>query len=199
MTTIITRLYSDAAEASAVVAALVAGGHDKDDIRIIDGAAKAEAASAMKAARVSDAAAAAYGRAMTPGQALLVVEAGFNPVGAARQAIKIVNRHPSINAGLDDEDGFIREYPTMAPGGSVLRGAPLLMSNPFSRASHGRIFGANPVTSSKPRTSAMKGGGFMSKMFWPMKLVSTNRTRTSASPGGMLIFETFGINSLLRR
>ncbi|MGL6208227.1 MAG: hypothetical protein ACRC14_00150, partial [Paracoccaceae bacterium] len=89
MTTIISRLYSDRAGAEAVAGALHAAGHDADTVHILTGGGTA----AMKAARLSPAAIAAYSKAMTGGQALLVVQAPFNPVGAARSAMKIVGRY----------------------------------------------------------------------------------------------------------
>ncbi len=198
MTTIITRLFPDAAAAAqAVVAALANGGINADAILVILAAANGGADAAMKAARVS-ATAAAYGKAMKTGKALLIVQLGFNPAGAARTAIKIVNRHASIHVGLADEDEDAQEYPSMEHGGSVMNGAPLL-SNPFARAPHGHIFGANPVMQSRPRTLAIRGGAHMSKVFWPMKLVSQPRAGRSAIAGGGLMSDRLGIATLLRR
>jgi hypothetical protein len=195
MTTIITRLYADHATAHAVSAALVAGGLNEDAVTVITSPDKA----AMRAARVHAGSAAKYAAAMTGGQALVVAEAGFNPVGAARKAIKIVGRTPSIDCGVADEDDYQREYVSSVYANSVMQGAPLMLTNKFARFSHGHILGSNPVIHSRPRTSAIRGGAFMSRFFWPMKRVSTSRSSTSAIRGGKLMSEMFGLSTLYRR
>ena len=198
MTTIITRLYSDLAAAQTVAAALAKDGHEADSIHIITDGAEAGKA-AMKAARVSPVAAAAYAKAMTSGQALLVVQAPFNPVGMARSAMKVVGLHPSVDVGLADENGYIREVAMTRVSDNLLTKHPLLMSNPFARPSHGHMLGSDPLIKSRKSTSAMRGGGNMSKMFWPMKLVTTGRKASSAISGGWTMSGMFGIPLLSRR
>lgn len=193
MTTIITRLYSDTSAAAAAKASLLSYGLDEDIIHIITADVGGGAAAAMKSARVTAESAKAYHAAMTGGQALLVVEAPFNPVGTARAANKVLRKHPALNVGLENEDVYLREYPDARYANSVMKGNPLLVSNPFSRPSHGHILGSNPIIHSKPRTSAMRGGGYMSKMFWPMKLVSAPKQGTSAIRGGKLFSSMFGL------
>jgi hypothetical protein len=195
MTTIITRLYADDATAQSAVSALVSGGIDADWIQVI----KTADMGAMTAARIEAAAAAAYAAAMTGGQALLVVTAEFNPVGAARKAIKILSRMASVNAGVANEEVYVEELMNPDFANKSMEGSPLLLTNKFARTSHGHIFGSNPVSPSRPRTSAMRGGGYMSKAFWPMKLVSTPGTKTSAIAGGKLFSSMFGISLLYRR
>lgn len=198
MTTIITRLYSDPSAANAAMAALVNSGQDEDTIHIITVSTAGGAGAAMKAARIGTVSAAAYVRAMTGDQALLVVQAPFNPIGTARNAVKILNRHPAMNVGLDDEDVYLREYPTVQASNNLLANNPLLMSNPFRRLPHGHIFGNDPIIHSKPRTSAMRGGGFMSRFFWPMKLVTTPKRGSSAIRGGFLVSSMFGLPLLTK-
>ena len=199
MTTIITRLYSDKAAAQAVVAALQASGHQDSTIQVIDKDAAGGAMAAMGAAMVSTTAATAYASAMTGEQALLVVQAPFNPIGTARDAMRVVARHPSIDVGLEDEDGYIRINPTTPVSTNVLTDHPYFMSNKFRKASHGHILGDKPLMAHRTRTSAMRGGGHMSKMFWPMKLVSKSVSKNSAIKGGWLASSMFGITTLLRR
>lgn len=198
MTTIITRLYPDLATASSVAANLVAGGHDPATIDVItrngDGAVSAR----MQAARVQAASAAAYAPRVEKGAALVVVRAPFAPMGTALHAIRVVNRTPSLNVGLDDEDVYIREQPRVDIAGKVMPGTVFFMSNPFRKAGHGHIFGQNPVLPSRRRTSAIAGGAHMSTKFWPMKLLSEPKERTSAIPGGFLFSSMFGIPTLIR-
>lgn len=197
MTTIITRLYPDLATAKGVVAALEANGHAPSTIDIItkaDGSAEAR----MDTARVPRESAAAYAPAIAKGAALVVVQAPFAPMGTARNAIKVVNRTKSIDVGIEDEDFYIREQPNIELSGKVQTGTVFYMSNPHRRLGHGHILGSNPILPAKERTSAIRGGAYMSTKFWPMKLVTTNRDANSAISGGMLISKMFGIPTLIR-
>jgi hypothetical protein len=155
------------------------------------------AAAAMKSARVADASAAAYGKAMQAGHSLVVVEAGFNPVGAARKAMKILAKHPSVDVGLASEDDYIEEIADVSNRGTLMAGNPLVMSNNFARPPHGHILGSNPISPSRPRTSAIAGGAYMSKAFWPMKLV-TSKTTNSAMSGTWLLSSLFGLPTIIQ-
>ncbi len=197
MTTIITRLYPDVATATSVSSALQSSGHDPSTIDIITRSGDAPVLDRMRRARVSSTSAAAYAPGIEKGGALLVVRAPFAPVGTARHAIRTVNRTAALNVGLEDEDVYIREQPTIARAGSVMSGTTFFMSNPHRNLSHGHIMGHNPISPSKPRTSAIAGGAYMSKMFWPMKLVSTGRQASSAIHGGFLFSSMFGIPTLI--
>jgi hypothetical protein len=193
MTTIITRLYPDPSAASAARTSLLNVGQSEDTIQIITATAGGDAGMAMKAARINSVSSRAYLEAMTGNQALLVVQAPFSPIGTALNAINTLRGHPAMDVGLEDENVYLREYPSTRYAGRIMEKHPLLMSNPFRRLSHGHIFGSNPVIHSKPRTSAIRGGAFMSRFFWPMKLTSAPKTRTSAIRGGMLFSSLFGL------
>lgn len=198
MTTIITRLYPDLATARRVVEALEANGHDPSTIGMIAKGGDGSPEARMAEARVPGASAAAYAPGIARGGVLVVVQAGFAPLGAARDAIKVVNRTPSIDVGLEDEDFYIREQPKVELSGKILHGKVFFMSNPYRSTGHGHILGSNPILPSKPRTSAIRGGAYMSTKFWPMKLVSTGRQASSAISGGLLFSRLFGIPLLIR-
>lgn len=100
--------------------------------------------------------------------------------------------------GLADEDVYIREDPQMELSGRVLRGTVLYMSNPHRSLRHGHILGRNPVIHSRPRTSAIRGGAYISTRFWPMKLVSKPKVRTSALRGTWLLSSLFGLPTIIR-
>lgn len=197
MTTIITRLYPDLATAQGVVAALEANGHAPSTIDIIT-ASGGSAEARMAAARVPKPSAAAYAPGIAKGAALVVVQAPFAPMGTARDAMKVVNRTTSINVGIENEDFYIREQPSVEISGKVQSGTVFYMSNPHRRLGHGHILGSNPILPSRERTSAIRGGAYMSKMFWPMKLVTTGRQANSAIQGGFLFSSLFGIPTLIR-
>ncbi len=197
MTTIITRLYADSKTAQSVASALLEAGHATGNIDII---AKGEAgtlAARLKAARVTAQAAAAYASHIESGASLLVVRAGFNPVGAARHAIRTCNKFASINVGLASEDVYLREHAAPRLSGTVQTDHPYYMSNPYRRMTHSHILGSNPIIASRPRTSAIRGGAYMSKMFWPMKLIST-KTATSAMSGTFLLSSLFGMPTIIK-
>ena len=71
------------------------------------------------------------------------------------------------------------------------------MSNPHRSPMHGHIMGSNPISPAKPRNSAIRGGAHMSTRFWPMKLLSSPKERTSASGSGFLFSSLFGIPTLI--
>lgn len=196
MTTIITRLYKDVATAQGVASALTSAGHDAGTIDVIsrDGAQGAEAC--MIEARVPKASAAAYAPGIAKGAALLVVRAPFAPMGTARHAIRVVNKTPAISVGLADEEVYIREQPKIETDGKVLSGTVFYMSNPHRSLVHGHILGSNPILPARPRNSAIPGGAHMSTRFWPGRLLSPQRERTSALRGGWLISSVFGLPTL---
>jgi hypothetical protein len=184
MTTIITRLYSDTATAQSVVDDLKANGQKAAAISLIPAGADQ---AAMDEAGVPSSAAAAYLGAMQPGQALVVVRAEFNPRGSARKAMIIVDRKESITVTVPNKDTYVREYPSAKYTTSVLKGAPLVMTNPFANLPHGHVMGKNLVDTGTS-SSASSNGGRNSRGFWPMAPVKTPRHRASVFSGGKLMF-----------
>lgn len=198
MTTIITRLYQDLATAQGVASALTSAGHLAGNIDVIsrDGDGTSEAR--MIEARVPKASVAAYAPGVAKGATLLVVRAPFAPMGTARHAIRVVNRTPAINVGLEDEDVYVREQPKLETEGKILPGTVFYMSNPHRSLTHGHILGSNPILPSRDKRSAIPGGAHMSTKFWPMKLLSARKDKSSAIHGGMLISSLFGVPTLIK-
>ena len=199
MTTIITRLYADAATARGVVSALMAAGHDQANIDVIGKDGAGALADRLRAARVSPAAAGAYGDAVAAGRALLVMRAPFAPMGAARNAMKIVDKTTSIKVGVANENEYLREVPRLDHRNSVLPGTTFFMSNPHRHASHGHIFGAKLLSAHKTSRSAIAGGAHMSTKFWPMRLLSARKERHSAMHGTWQLSRLFGLPMLFGR
>lgn len=198
MTTIITRLYADVTAAQAVVTALVNSGHRPATIDVITRDGPLPATDRMRAARVPSASAMAYAPSIAEGCSLLVVTAPFAPIGTARHAIMVVNRYPGISVGLAKEDVYLREDPKVEISGKILQGKTFFMSNPYRATGHGHVFGSNPVLPSKPRTSAIRGGAYMSTKFWPGKLLSAPKERTSAIRGDWQLSSLFGLPTIIR-
>jgi hypothetical protein len=198
MTTIITRLYADAAAAQTVVAALLAEGPSSATHQVITKDGAGSVAERMHAARVGATAARAYAGPLGEGRALLVVNAPFAPMGTALNAIRTVNRFPAMDVGLADEDLYIRDEPTLDLSGKVLQGTVFYMSNPHRSLPQGHIMGSKPIILSRPRHSAIRGGAYISTKFWPMKLVSKPKVGTSALHGTWLFSSLFGVPTLIR-
>ncbi len=202
MTTIITRLYANTAAAQAAVADLRGRGHDEDYINIIAREGDGSVADRMLAARVNSRSAAAYGPHVDKGAALVVVQAPFNPLGTARHAIKVLDRHPSVKAGVANENEYVREQPRVEIHGSILADHPLFMSHDMAARDRGTVssaFGLRTLSPRKTKTSAMSGGGFMSKMLLPFPLLSRSKPRTSAIHGGWTLSGMLGIPTIARR
>jgi hypothetical protein len=197
MTTIITRLFADQSAAKAAAQDLLGRGHDEETIGIITRDGDIPASDRMRAWRVSAASTAAYAPHVAKGKALLVVQAPFNPVGAARNAIRALARHPALDAGVSNENDYIREEMTVETSGKVQHGTVFYMSNPHRSAMHGHVLGRNPIISGKTKTSAIPGGAHMSTKFWPMKLLSAPKERSSAISGGFQFSSIFGIPTVI--
>lgn len=198
MTTILTRLYPDTAAAQAAKTGLLNIGQDPDSLHILTASSEGGAAAAMKSARVPAALAQVYAQAMSGEQALLVVQAAFAPIGTARNAMRLLAKFPALDVGLEDEDSYLRDYPATDYSNSIMTKHPLLLSNPFRPLTHGHILGNTPLLPQKPRNSAIRGGAYMSRLFWPMKLVSAPKERNSAIRGGRLISAMFGLPLLFK-
>ena len=185
MTTIITRLYADAATARNVASALMARGLDQDLIDVVGMDGAGSVAERLHAAEVAPVAAAAYAAAMAKGNTLVVVRAPFAPMGTARNAMRTMDRTPSIKVAVDEES-YIRIDPSITNRASVMTDHPFFMSNPHRPMSHGHIFGAKLLSAHKDKRSVYPGGKLMSGIFWPMKHLSAHKERRSAISGTWL-------------
>ena len=105
MTTIVSRLYADTTTAEQAVTALKLQNHRASDISVI-GSDGGQAA--MEEAGVPTESAAAYAAKMASGNALVVVRAPFTPFGAARNAMDTVDEFDSIDAGVENENFYVR-------------------------------------------------------------------------------------------
>lgn len=202
MTTIITRLYADPAAARAAVEDLMRQGHSNDYINIITRDGDGPVPARMQEARVNARSAAAYAPHVEAGAALVVVQAPFNPMGAARHAMRVLDRHPSVNAGVANENEYIRETPQIERSGKIMADHPRFMSHDMAARSRGltsTAFGLPLLSAPKPRTSAMAGGGYMSSKLLPFPLLSQAKDRGSVIRGGWTMSGMFGIPMISRR
>lgn len=189
MTTIITRLYPDASTARGVVSALLARGLDQDLIDVIGADGAGPVADRLQAASVNPRTAAAYADALTGSKTAVVVRAPFAPMGTARNAMRTMDRVPSIKVGVDESE-YVRISPSLTNRDSVLTDHPFFMSNALRPMSHGHVFGAKLLSAHTDKRSVYPGGKLMSGMFWPMKPLSARKERNSVIRGTWL-FSTF--------
>jgi hypothetical protein len=109
MTTVVSRLFADQKTAEQAVTALKLQNHPDANIDMISAGSGAEAD--MVAARVPEDSAALYAKAMKSGMALVVCRAPFFPAGAARNAMDTMSHFDSVDAGVENENYYIREQP----------------------------------------------------------------------------------------
>jgi hypothetical protein len=194
MTTIITRIYRSNADAEAAAAELDSAGHPRENVDIVSEPdifrSGRSLAQRIADARVGKASAGIYEAEVRSGRTLLVVRAPVVPFGAARNAIAIVDRHEPLYVSGVVSNEYIRERPKTELFLSILPDHPRWFSsdmNPRANANRGTVseaFGLRTLSPRRPRTSAMSGGGYMSKLFWPMPLLSRKQRRSSVIHGG---------------
>jgi len=209
MTTIITRVFPDAAEAESAVRRLTLRGLPRQDRHIIT--QSGDVKGALTQAQVHKSAVTPYASLIAKGHAVLVVHAGFKPLGVARITRDVLAKFDTIDAGAAAvEEHKLAWQPDHAP--SVLKDHPLFLTLPdmpmpgrisssfgmpllkehkdkgsLSKSGKpaSRFFWPMPLLTKKSRSSSVfSGGRHMSKLFWPQRLVSTGERRKSVIPGG---------------
>ena len=104
MTTLVTRLYENAAHADDVVATLKAEGFPDSCIDVVEQGSRTSAEDRIVEAGVPAPVAQQYAQHLAVGRGLLVVRAPFVPFGAAKVAIEAADAYPSFDAGVVDEN-----------------------------------------------------------------------------------------------
>lgn len=209
MTTVITRLYADRDSARGIMERLYRQGFPRHAMSVIgpgDGDHSA-LMRRMERAMVPDHAAEAYANRVAEGANLVVVRAGYKPLNAVRIADETFETSGALPAGMEEQSfsvqtppdhakSILKDHPrflTMPPSGEHI-GGPLsdqlgfrLISAQRRRDSvmhDGKRFFGDGIIRSKRKSSVLRNGGFMSKFFWPMPLVSRKRRGLSVIRGG---------------
>jgi len=194
MTTVVSRLYDSVEAANGVADQLRAEGFPDSTISVI---AAADAGEIMKA-RVSERAAHAYAKAMTGGQAVFVCRAPFTPFGAARRAMEVADGTPMVDAGIGKANEYVREEAQLENlNPSILLNHPLMMTlddyvgSGWSewRATHALGWDTVIRRREAPK-NIIRGGRYMSRSFWPGKLLSSKPRRSSVFSGGKLFLSS---------
>lgn len=202
MTTIISRVFPDKASAQKATERLVFRGVPSRDCWIITTQDDAALKQKLEAAQVDESARPAYAKAVKAGQALLVVHATYKPLTAATIVRETLAKMDTVDVGKVVDDYFVPDGPQSAP--SVLREHPLFLTVRASRSrpSHGLIskgWGFSMLSARKTRGSAMSGGRFMSRAFWPMPLLSKKLRSKSVIHGGRHMSQMFWPMPLLSK
>lgn len=226
MTVIITRIFPDAAAAEKAAARLI---HKRVPRRAIDVVAGGDAEDALRKARVDDSAVGPYAAAIAGGKAALVVRATYKPLGVAQMTRDYLRTRETVAMGAGVvEERRVKDAPEKAP--SILKDHPRLLTLPSSVVGEGarggpvtasmgmsllksrpakdnlmahdrrmsRMFWPMPLVSKRERgRSLMDHDRRMSRMFWPMPLISNSTRRKSVIPGGGPVFSRrFGWNTV---
>jgi hypothetical protein len=102
--------------------------------------------------------------------------------------MKIADRHEESPSAVTDNNTLVRDEPSGDLFLSVMRSHPLFMtdkremSRNNGRISHG--MGMRLLSPRRTKASAMSGGRFMSRLFWPMPLLSKKKDKLSVYRGG---------------
>jgi len=202
MTTIITRLYANERSANAVADRLSSEGLPKSALKVVTGTDRDKIQHRLMQAQVHRDAAPVYAESVAGGTALLIVRATHKPLGAARIVREVTGSSKTIDVGVTQDDIYVRDLPDHAP--SVLKEHPRFLTLPsepeeLQRGPISDLVGVRTLSKPRSRTSAIRGGAFMSQKFWPMKLVSKNRNAHSAIKGGAFMSKKFWPTALLAK
>lgn len=204
MTQVISRLFESETLASGVAERLRFEGLPVRVIRVVS--AKPNETANQLAARlgsynVASDAAKAYAKLIKAGNAAVVVHAGYKPLGAAKITRNTLARNASVDAGKVTEEVFVKDKTGRAT--SIMDSHPHFLT---TRVHNRRLTSGGPVSSGvcpklimthRPRTSAISGGRFMSRFFWPMPLLKKRRNARSAIRGGKHMSRMFWPQKLL--
>jgi hypothetical protein len=206
MTTVITRLYDSEETAGATARRLNREGLPRHALQVITakGLSREQIAERIRRASVHESAVPAYAEHVSAGDALLVVRATYKPLGAARIARDVTAKTKTRSVGNVVDDHYLPDGPDHAP--SVLKDHPHMLSLDldFGEYKGGPVsaeFGIPLLTRghrSRP-LRVSRGGGHMSKWFWPMPLITRKRKADSAISGGRYMSKLFWPMPLLSR
>jgi hypothetical protein len=200
MTIIITRLFKDEASARKAASKLTFKGFPGRAVRVVAGAN--EASARLERAGIHTSALPAYAEGLKAGNAGLAIHATYKPLGAARIAREFLAKCDTVDTGdvtseyyapdvKDPAPSVLKEHPrflTVAPGRTDYSGGPVTAGLGFGLLSKRR-----------QRHSVKRGGGFMSRSFWPTPLLSKKPRKKSVISGGRTMSAAFWPTPLLSK
>lgn len=205
MTTVITRLFEDESGAKKAYDKLMFRSLPARACQIITSAAGADADALkehMSKASVHESALDPYAEHIAAGKAVLVVRATYIPLTAATIARNTLAKFNTIDVKDITNDHYVPDPPDKA--GSILKGHPLIFSMRIDHAKYeGRPIseglGIGLLGAHRTKRSAIHGGGFKSRMFWPMPLLSHKERKNRVYRGGKYMSRMFWPQRLVTR
>ncbi|MBC6442701.1 MAG: hypothetical protein GDA53_06200 [Rhodobacteraceae bacterium] len=203
MTNVISRLFAREEAARRMVERLVFEGMPRTALQVIPPQEYNDAdalRSRLMRSDVLPAAVDAYVKAVLAGHSLFVARTTYRPLGVAGIVRAALSRADTVDVGLPEEEHTFPDGPDHAP--SVLKSHPRFLTLPFADddVRDGPItpqFGFKTITRGRRTSSAISGGRYMSRMFWPQKLISQNRKAGSAISGGRYMSRIFWPQKLI--
>jgi len=204
MTQVISRLFESEKLAENVADRLRFEGVPNSATRVVTakaGESEKDLAARISGYSVATNAAKAYAKHIRSGNAAVVVHASYRPLGAAKLTRNVLDRNNPIDVGDVTEETYVPDKPSHAP--SILDTHPHFLT---TRVNSRRIPSGGPISHGlgpklllkhRPRTSAISGGRYMSRFFWPMPLLKKNREARSAIRGGKHMSRMFWPQKLL--
>lgn len=189
MTTIITRVFPDPEAARRAAYRLSLKGISERSCRVI--VAGETAAKDMARAMVHESAIASYGKKVAAGNAVLVVQVTYKPLGAARIVRDYLDTLETVNTGKAIKEHKIAWEPERAA--SVMKDHPHFLSYRGQETWGGLSSMLGIPTLKKPQRqdNLMPHDRRLSRMFWPMKLVSGKNRSSSVIQGGSHMSKVF--------
>lgn len=205
MTTVITRLFETEAGAKKAYDKLMFRSLPARACQIITAADGADAdalKSHMSKAMVHESALDAYAKHLADGKALVVVRATYIPLTAATIARNTLAKMDTVEVKKIVDDHYVPDGPDKA--GSILKGHPLIFSMRIDHAKYeGRPIseglGIGLLGAHRTKRSVIHGGGFKSRMFWPMPLLSHKERKNRVYRGGKHMSRAFWPMKLVTR
>ena len=205
MTTVITRVFENEASALKAVEKLEFRRIPSRASNVFTAPADGDV-DALKAqmarAKVHETAVDTYAQHVMAGRALLVVRTTYKPLTAATIARQVLAKRETIDVGDVVNDYYMADGPE--PAKSVMKEHPLFLTARIDKSK----YDGRPVSQGlnipllrqhRTRNSAISGGGFKSRAFWPMPLLSKKERSLSVISGGRHMSRAFWPGSLISR
>ena len=189
MTTIITRLYRDAAQANDAASALTSAGFPAEALDIITHGT----VDTMESAKVGADNAALYKAAIDDNRALLVARAPMTPFGLARKVMDTVDQFESIYVPGASPNQHVSEQLKPDLSLSILSDHPRFMTpdmNPIANENRGLVSNAFaiPLLSERRKRYDAPNHGHVSTKFLPFPLLKKHKASRSVISGGSTPF-----------
>ncbi|MEP4199376.1 MAG: hypothetical protein ABJL99_27450 [Aliishimia sp.] len=191
MTQVITRLFSSVDAARAQMNKMQLRGFPRNAMQVLPRGTSAQAK--LVDAGVAGDTAKAYAKHKEKGSAVLLINATFKPLKAARIAREMLDEVETIDMGALDEESYVKT--PLETSSSVMKDHPRFLTLFGAITDRGPVtgaFGMRMLQPSRTKRSAMRDGGRrMSRAFWPMPLLKEKRSASSVISGGRHMSRAF--------